>query len=121
MLSQMRARRRFRWRLGTLAALVRISVTGAASCPLGAKPRTWLVDGVARGDVAYVVQLCPSGLGSGQSASVARSSRDGLEELSTRAPPGRYLWRAIVTPRGLQAYELQAVVPLPESISLHHR
>ena len=77
------------------------------------------VDRVDADGVAYRLHVCPTGL-----ASDARSEASislGLDGLEAPTAPADYHWRALVTPQKRDAYELQAVLPLPESISLHAR
>ncbi len=71
--------------------------------------------------VGYVLQGCPSGLASANTRSAASISLDGIDGLVSPTSPGDYRWRALVTPQARKAYELQALVPLPESVTLNAR
>jgi hypothetical protein len=68
----------------------------------------------------YVLQACPAGLAIADAVSSASISLSGINLVSPTSP-GDYRWRTIVTPQTRSAYELQAVVPLPESVTLKAR
>jgi hypothetical protein len=82
---------------------------------------TIFVDPGKEAGVGYVLQACPTGLAGSTGKSSAAISIDGLDGLTDPSADGRYVWRAVVAPKTAPTYELQALVPLPESISLHAR
>lgn len=77
------------------------------------------VDRAAQGDVAYMLQACSSTLAS--DANSAASISMSIDSLVAPTAPGDYRWRAVVTPQTRAAYELQAVLPLPEALTLNAR
>jgi hypothetical protein len=77
------------------------------------------VDAGAKAGVAYVLNVCTTSLASDIDA--AASITLGLEGLVAPTAPGDYRWRALITPQKRAAYELQAVLPLPESLTIRAR
>jgi hypothetical protein len=71
--------------------------------------------------VTYMLTACPTGLSGGNGTSEASISIGALGALGSPTEAGRYLWRTLVTPQSGQEYELQAVVPVPESVTLSGR
>jgi hypothetical protein len=67
--------------------------------------------------VAYTLQGCASGLAASDTDSTA-SIRLSINTLVEPTAPGEYRWRVLVTPQSRQAYELQALLSLPQSITL---
>jgi hypothetical protein len=67
----------------------------------------------------YTLQTCPTGLAGDNSSSALVLSISGISDLASPVAPGRYVWHALVTPQTGAAYELQAVVPLPETVTIH--
>jgi hypothetical protein len=109
---------------------------GAQACAPGPHVAVWAVSTSLAGQqlsltivadpsqeagVGYVLQACPSGLATGDTNSVASISLLGIDRLLSPTAPGDYRWRALVTPQTRKAYELQALVPLPESVTLTAR
>jgi hypothetical protein len=72
-------------------------------------------------EISYVLQACLKGLGSSNIRSAASISLRSVEGLTTPTAPGNYRWRAVVTPQIRKPYELQALVPLPESVTVTTR
>jgi hypothetical protein len=70
--------------------------------------------------VGYTLQSCPTGLAEGSVQSAASIAFVGLEVTAPKAA-GRYVWRTFVTPHAAPTYELQAVAPLPEAVTLRGR
>jgi hypothetical protein len=77
------------------------------------------VDRGSQAGLAYVIHACSTGLSS--DASSAASISLNLEGLVAPTAPGDYRWRTVVTPQTRPAYELQALLPLPESVSVRAR
>jgi hypothetical protein len=71
--------------------------------------------------IAYVLRVCSTGLATGDTDSSAFISLMGLGGLELPTSPGDYRWRVLVTPEIREPYELQALVPLPESVTLKAR
>jgi hypothetical protein len=108
----------------------------AQACAPGAHAAVWAVSTAIAGQqlsmtifvdrggepgVAYTLQSCPTGLTAGNTRSAAFISIGDLDELAAPTSTGSYLWHAFVTPQSAQTYELQALVPLPESVTLNAR
>jgi hypothetical protein len=77
------------------------------------------VDRASQGDVAYMLQACSSTLASDANSAAFISLS--IDSLVAPTAPGDYRWRAVVTPQTRAAYELQAVLPLPEALTLNAR
>jgi hypothetical protein len=77
------------------------------------------VDRGSQAGLAYVMHACSTGLSS--DANSAASISLNLEGLVAPTAPGDYRWRALVAPQTRPAYELQALLPLPESVSVRAR
>jgi hypothetical protein len=101
---------------GTHAAVWSVSLSIASE----AVQITIFVDRSTAAGVAYTLQACPTGLSRG-SVRAATLHVDYLDALDSPRAPGRYLWRAFVTPADAPTYEMQAVLPLPESLTLKAR
>jgi hypothetical protein len=80
---------------------------------------TILVDVGTEPDVAYVMSACPTGLETTNSSLAASITLTAIEGLVSPTAPGNYRWRALVAPRTRKPYELRALVPLPESVTLN--
>lgn len=105
----------------------------AQACAPGAHSAVWRASVSIAGQAAvftifidatpgggYTLQTCPTGL-PGDNSSALVLSIYGINNLASPAAPGRYVWRALVTPQMGAAYELQAVVPLPDTVTIHGR
>ena len=77
------------------------------------------VDRGSQPGLAYVIHACSTGLSS--DANSAASISLNLEGLVAPTTPGDYRWRTLVTPQNKPGYELQALLPLPESVSVRAR
>jgi hypothetical protein len=102
---------------GTHAAVWSISM----SFPSRQVDMTIFVDRSTAAGVAYTLQSCPTGLPGGNGRSMTRLLIYGFDVLVSPAAPGRYLWHVFVTPAGAPTYELQALLPLPESVRVDAR
>jgi hypothetical protein len=106
----------------------------AQTCATGAHAAVWgfstslagqqvslsvFVDRGSQAGLAYVIQACSTGLSS--DANSAASISLNLEGLVAPTAPGDYRWRTLVTPQSKPGYELQALLPLPESVSVRAR
>jgi hypothetical protein len=77
------------------------------------------VDRGSQADVAYTLQACSSSLAS--NANSAASISLSIDSLVAPTAPGDYRWRALVTPQTRMGYELQALLPLPEALTVKAR
>src|SRR4051812_13479514 len=82
---------------------------------------TIFVDPGGPAGVAYTLQACPSALPPGTSRTILSIDLEDLAGLKLPAAPGRYVWRMTATPPAGAAYEAQAVLPLPDSVSVKGR
>src|SRR5262249_40732113 len=70
--------------------------------------------------VAYTLQSCPVGLPPEAALATAAITIVGFDQRSPAAD-GDYVWRALVSPESDPSYELQALLPLPERVTLAGR
>lgn len=107
------------------------TAASAESCAPGTHEAVWVlatslggqqltvtvdVDRAAQAALAYVLHVCTSKLVG--DANAGASITLGIYSLVAPTAPGDYRWRTVVTPQTRAAYELQAVLPLPESLTL---
>jgi hypothetical protein len=77
------------------------------------------VDAATQTGVAYVLTICTSSLASDTKSAATISL--GLDGIVAPTAPGDYRWRALVTPESRPGYELQALLPLPEALTIRAR
>jgi hypothetical protein len=77
------------------------------------------VDSGTQAGVAYVLKICSTSLATDTNS--AASMTLALYGLVAPTAAGEYRWRALVTPRTRPGYEFQALLPLPESLSVRAR